>query len=192
MPCPCPCPCPCYMPHITCFATYNVILDLLHAMQVPWGAGSTETQVRLQVAVLASPNDMLAEKPFTPFMGPGGAAFCSQCNYHKKKSGAGPPFSFFRPQGGIGKPAWKLRTQAQLDKQLDVAWSKGRTEKGVYCRKHGLRAEKVRCVRRWAAHYCHTPPHYASIRYILPRLVMSCSATTLFIPSTCRILISSR
>ena len=135
---------------------------------------------------------MLAEKPFTPFMGPGGDAFCSQCNYHKKKSGAGQPFSFFRPQGGIGKPAWKLRTQAQLDKQLDVAWSKGRTEKGVYCRKHGLRAEKVRCVRRWAAHYCHTPPHYASIRYILPRLVMSCSATTLFIPSTCRILISSR
>ena len=183
-------------------ATLHELLHaLLHAMQVPWGASSTETVVRLQVAVLASPNDMLAEKQFTPFMGPGGDAFCSQCNYHKKKTGAGQPFSFLKPQAGIGKPAWKLRTQTQLNKQLDVAWSKGKTKAGAFptekkgfCQDNGLRVEKVRCVSSCTV---LSPSHHLNTRAAPPCqmrlcLVMCCSATMLFIPSTCRISISSR
>ena len=100
------------------------------------------TDVRLQVALLCSTNDMKAEKQFTPFLDSGADCFCSLCNYDKKRPGAGKAFSFLRQSRScIQKPGWKLRSQAVLDRQLETAsrLKESKQDFVAYCQRHGLR-----------------------------------------------------
>ena len=105
------------------------------------------------MALLVAPNDGLAEKEFTPFMGYGADSLCSYCNYHKKRPGAGKPFSFFRKREGICKQkGWRLRTEDSVEKLLDQAWLPGRRDKEDFMQKNGLRIKKVRSVCCWPSH----------------------------------------